>query len=122
MGKLTNNEPTEKLFYKIRDVSEILGIPQSTLRFWESQFTELSPRRSQSGQRRPGQRYYTPEDLKTLEIIRFLVKERGMKIEAARQQMALNRKNVTRRLEIIRNLKEIRNDLQGLLSALEKRR
>lgn len=117
MGKLTSNEPTEKLFYKIRDVSEILGIPQSTLRFWESQFTELSPRRSQAGQR-----YYTPENLKTLEIIRFLVKERGMKIEAARQQMTLNRKNVTRRLEIINNLKEIRNDLQGLLSALEKRR
>ena len=37
---------TEKKYYKIKEVSEMLDIPISTLHFWERQFTVLSPRRS----------------------------------------------------------------------------
>ena len=36
----------DKKFYKIGDVSEILGIPESTLRYWESQFTIIRPKRN----------------------------------------------------------------------------
>ena len=44
---------TEKKYYKIKEVSEMLDIPISTLHFWERQFTVLSPRRSRGGCIRP---------------------------------------------------------------------
>ena len=110
-------QPIEKRFYKIIDVAEMIGVSQSTLRFWEKEFPELKPTRSASNIR-----YYTPDDIELLRVIYYLVKTRGLKIEAARQQIASNRKNVSRRLEIIERLKEVRDDLKGLMSALEKRR
>lgn len=110
-------QPIEKRYYKILDAAEMIGVSQSTLRFWEKEFPELKPKRSASNIR-----YYTPDDIELLRIIHYLVKIRGLKIEAARQQIASNRKNVSRRLEIIIRLKEVRDELKGLLSALEKRR
>ena len=40
-----------KRYYKIGDVAEILGLPVSTLRFWEKQFTVVKPRRNARGTR-----------------------------------------------------------------------
>ena len=50
-----------KKFYKIGDVSEILGIPESTLRYWETQFTIIKPRRNKKNIR-----YYTPHDIEII--------------------------------------------------------
>lgn len=47
-----------KQYYKIKDVAEMLGVQQSTLRFWEKEFDCLNPRRSASNVR-----YYTPADI-----------------------------------------------------------
>ncbi|MDE5971804.1 MAG: MerR family transcriptional regulator, partial [Muribaculaceae bacterium] len=46
-----------KKFYKIREVSELLGLPASTIRYWETEFDQLSPRRNDKGTR-----YFTPDD------------------------------------------------------------
>ena len=59
-----------KRYYKIGDVAEILGLPVSTLRFWEKQFTVVKPRRNARGTR-----YYTVKDIETIRMIYFLVKE-----------------------------------------------
>lgn len=95
----------------------MLDIPASTLRYWESEFPECKPRRSATNIR-----YYTPEDIETLQIIRYLVKDKGLRIEAAKEEMRNNRKNVSRRVEVISKLTAVRDDLQQLLSALNKRR
>ena len=58
----------DKRYYKISDVSEILGLPIPTIRFWEGQFSELRPKRSDGGTRR-----HTPADIERLRVIRFLV-------------------------------------------------
>ena len=50
------NDSIDKRFYKIKEVSELLDLPASTLRFWETQFTILKPRRNDGGTR-----FYTPE-------------------------------------------------------------
>lgn len=107
----------EKKYYKIKDVAEFIGVPQSTLRFWEKEFPEINPRRSQKGIR-----YYTPADIRILKIIYFLIKTRGLKIDAAKKELHANRKNISKKIEIIRNLENVRYDLQGLLSALSKRK
>ena len=106
-----------KKYYKIRDVAEILNVSEPTLRYWEQEFPEVKPMRSTSNQR-----YYTPDDIEILRIIYYLVKVRGLKIEAAKEQMRLNSSNITKRMNIINKLMDVRDELQLMLGALEKRR
>lgn len=107
----------DKQFYKIRDVSELLGVPASTLRYWESEFPEIMPKRSRSNQR-----YYRPDDIRILRMIHYLVKVKGLRIEAAKEELRSNRKNVSRRLEVIDLLTETRESLNEILGALNKRK
>ena len=106
-----------KKYYKIKDVAEIIGVSQPTLRYWESEFPDGKPFRSSTNLR-----YYTPDDIETLRIIYYLVKVRGLKIEAAKEQMRLNRTNITKRMDIIDKLLDVRDELTMMLKGLEKRR
>lgn len=107
----------DKRYYKIKDVAEMLSVPQSTLRYWETEFPECAPRRSATNIR-----YYTPENIETLRIINFLIKVKGLRIEAAREQLRKNRTNVSRHTEILDLLGETRDELEEILSALTKRK
>lgn len=110
-------EEFDKKYYKIRDVAILLNVPPSTLRYWETEFPECAPRRS-----RTNQRYYTPEDIKVLRMINYLVKVKGLRIDAAKEELKVNRKNVSRRIEVIDILTETKNELQDILDALNKRK
>lgn len=107
----------DKKYYKIRDVAEMLGVPQSTLRYWEQEFPECSPRRSATNIR-----YYSPKDIELLKVINYLVKVKGLRIEAAREQLHENQKNISRRKEIIDLLTSTKEELEGILSSLTKRK
>lgn len=108
-------EDLTKKYYKIGEVAEILNIPASTLRFWEKQFTIIKPKRNAGNTR-----FYTPEDVETIRMIYFLVKEKGLKLEAAQQQIRINRHNVSQRSEVVNRLKNLRSQLQGMLDAINK--
>lgn len=110
-------EEFDKKYYKIKDVAVLLGVPASTLRYWEQEFPEIKPRRS-----RTNLRYYTPEDIKILQMISYLVKVKGLRIEAAKEELRNNKGNVSRRLEIIEMLTDTRDRLKEILSALNKRK
>lgn len=110
-------EDLDKRYYRIREVAELLGLPLSTLRFWESQFTILSPRRNDHGTR-----FYTPKDIETLRMIHFLVKEKGLKLDAAQEQIRRNQSGVSRRSDAINRLKKMRVELQSMLDALNSMR
>ena len=105
-----------KKYYKIKDAAELIGVPQSTLRFWESEFPGIKPMRSPHNIR-----YYTPSDIETLRIIFYLVKIRGLKIEAAKEQMRLNKTNISKKLEIIDKLRDVRDELELMLDSLDLR-
>jgi len=107
----------EKKYYKIKDVSEMLGIPTSTIRFWETEFSQLNPRRSKTNIR-----YYSPSDLELLRKINYLVRVRGLRLESAREQLSVNIENLSKRVECIDKLKEVLADLESLRAALVKRR
>lgn len=107
----------DKKFYKIREVAEILNIPASTLRFWESRFTLIKPKRNTHGTR-----LYTPQDIEKIRMIHYLVKEKGLKLEAAEQQISRNHSGISRRYEVITRLQSIREELQGMLDALKTKR
>ncbi len=106
-------EHLEKKYYKISEVAEILGINASTLRFWEKEFTIIKPKRNDKNTR-----FYTPEDIETIKMVYYLVKEKGLKLDAAQQQIKVNRHNVSQRALVIDRLKNVRDELSGLLDAL----
>ncbi|MBQ2484132.1 MAG: MerR family transcriptional regulator, partial [Muribaculaceae bacterium] len=97
----------------IGDVAVILGIPESTLRYWETQFTIIKPRRNAKNIR-----FYTPNDIETIRKVHYLVKEKGLKLDAAQAQIRANRDGVDKRFEVVDRLKEIKAQLQGLQRAL----
>ncbi len=122
---LTNGSPDtehsvekfEKKYYKISEVAEMIGLPSSTLRFWESRFTIISPRRN-----RAGIRFYTPADVEKLRMVAFLVKEKGLRLEAAEEELRNNHTGVSRRAQAITRLHDIRDRLQELLDSLNSLR
>lgn len=111
--KMADN--TTKKYYKISEVSEIVGLPMSTLRFWESQFTAINPKRNDRGTR-----FYTPRDIEVIRMIAFLVKTKGMKLDAAQEEIKRNRDGVAKRFEAIDSLKKVRDELQLMIDALHK--
>ncbi|MDE6449664.1 MAG: MerR family transcriptional regulator [Muribaculaceae bacterium] len=106
-----------KKYYKISEVAEIINVAPSTLRFWESQFTVVKPKRNDKGTR-----FYTPRDIEVIRMIYFLVKEKGLKLEAAQEQIRRNHSGVSRRFEAIERLRAVRAVLQNMLDALNSKR
>lgn len=80
-------EIPDKLFYKIGEVCKLAGIEAYTLRYWETEFPFLSPRKSRSGQR-----VYTREDVGLVLDIRDLLYKEGYTIEGVRKRFASRRK------------------------------
>jgi DNA-binding transcriptional MerR regulator len=73
----------QKLYYKIGEVCEITNIPSHVLRFWEKQFPQLSPNKTQSGHR-----LYKKRDILVILQIRDLLYERKFTIKGAREYLA----------------------------------
>ena len=59
-----------KKYYKIREVAEMTGLPLSTLRYWESRFTIIKPKRNEHGTR-----FYTTSDEEKIRKVYILVME-----------------------------------------------
>ena len=110
-----NMEELSKRYYRIGDVASILNIPTSTLRFWEKEFTIIKPVRNQKNTR-----LYTPKDIETIKMIHFLVKEKGLKLDAAQAMIRRNRDGVSKQFEVIERLKGIKDQLQTLSHYLGK--
>lgn len=106
-----------KKYYKISEVAELLRLPASTLRFWESKFTVIKPKRNSKGTR-----FYTPSDIEKIAVINYLVKERGLHIDAAQMQLKMNPDGVRRQYEAIARLRSIRSTLQNMIDSLNSLR
>ena len=102
-----------KKFYKIGDVAEILNVPTSTLRFWEKEFTVIKPKRNAKNIR-----VYTVKDIETIKMIYYLVKEKGLKLDAAQAMIKRNRDGISKQHEVVDRLKLMRQQLLNLDNAL----
>lgn len=107
-----------KTYFQISDVAELLGVPATTLRFWEREFpTLIKPYRNAGGRR-----YYSPADIENIRKIIYLLKDRGLKLDAAKAELTHNRAGVEKRFEVIERLKQMRGEVEQLLSALNSKR
>jgi DNA-binding transcriptional MerR regulator len=75
-------EIPDKLYFRIGEVSELLGVETYVLRYWESEFPSLAPKKSGTGHR-----LYRRKDVETLLRIKHLLYEKRFTIEGARQAM-----------------------------------
>lgn len=110
-------EDLTKKFYKIGEVSELLDLPLSTLRYWEQEFKELKPRRNDRGTR-----FYTPADIDLVRRIKYLVHDRGLKIDAAVTALRDAGDTVAARQRALDRLRSIRERLVAMRDALHRLR
>ena len=80
---ISAEEKSPAAFKTISEAAELLGVPAYVLRFWESQFPQISPTKS-----RGGRRYYRPEDMEILATIQSLLYKQGYTIKGARKAFA----------------------------------
>jgi len=76
-------EIPDKLYFKIGEVSKLVALPAYVLRFWETEFTKVNPKRTSSGRR-----LYTKKDIELILRIKHLLYEKKFTIQGARQYLA----------------------------------
>ncbi|MCB0735283.1 MAG: MerR family transcriptional regulator [Flavobacteriales bacterium] len=103
----------EKLYYSISEVSNHFGVSQSLLRYWESEFPSIKPKRNKKGTR-----FFTRKDLEQIEKIYHLVKDQGFTLKGAKERLKAESKTVSAEIETIRTLKNIKRFLQDVHSKL----
>lgn len=82
-------EKIEKRYFSIGEVSEMLDVNASLIRFWESEFEQLTPRKNKKGNR-----IFTEKDIETLKTIYYLVKVRGFTLKGAKEKLKQNPKDL----------------------------
>jgi len=89
-------EIAEKLYYRIGEVEEIAGVPAYVLRYWESEFKLLRPKKNPAGQR-----LYRQRDLELVQRIKTLLYDERLTLEGARKRLlAESRRSQASQLEL----------------------
>ena len=104
-----------KLYYSIKEVAEMFGLNESTLRYWETEFPYLKPKTAGPSK----VRQYSEKDIEQIKLIYNLVKERGFKLAAAKKIINANRDGAERRAEVLNRLITVRDNLQALKRELD---
>lgn len=107
-----------KLYYRIGEVAEMFNVPTSTIRYWESEFDVLRPRKSTKGNR-----LFTERDMRYLQVIYQLVKVKGYTIQGAKDAMKSKFNKLEEKAMLIRTLnhaKEFLVDLDKQLAEKQK--
>ena len=97
----------EKQFFSIGEVAELLGENNSTVRVWSNSF----PRYVRPTRTPKGDRVYRSDDIRALELIRYLLKSERLTIEGATKRMDEDRKGAERKQKIVQSLTSIRKML-----------
>ncbi|MDV7138263.1 MerR family transcriptional regulator [Maribacter sp. TH_r10] len=96
----------EKRYYGIGEVAKAFGVNTSLIRFWEKEFDALKPKKNAKGNRK-----FTPQDIKNLQLIYHLVKERGFTLEGAKTHLKEEKQKTLSSFEIIQKLERVKSEL-----------
>jgi DNA-binding transcriptional MerR regulator len=115
-------EIPDKLYFKIGEVADLLGVEPYVLRYWETEFTQLTPKKSGTGHR-----LYRRKDVELLLKIKHLLYEKRFTIEGARQALQGSAKQgklrpvkrAQQELFSDERLPEIRRELAEILQLLK---
>lgn len=104
-----------KLYYSIKEVADMFGVNESTLRYWEQEFPYLKPKTSGPSKIRQ----YQEKDIEQIRLIHNLVKVRGFKLAAAKKIINSNRDGADKKAEVLTKLISIRAELQALKKQMD---
>lgn len=114
---LLATENMEKKYYSIKEVSEMMNLPASTLRFWEKSIPMLSP-----GKTNGGRRSYEQKDIDLLNEIKYLIDEKHLTLAGVNERLASSKKTTDeKRLKAIQTLESIRAELMAICRELNGR-
>lgn len=99
-------ELPEKRYYGIGEVANAFGVNASLIRFWEKEFDVLQPKKNAKGNRK-----FTPQDIKNLQLIYHLVKERGFTLEGAKIHLKEEKQKTLSNFDIIQKLEHVKAEL-----------
>ena len=103
----------EKKYFSICEVADSLKVATSLIRFWESEFYLIKPKKN-----RKGNRQFTQEDIKNIKLIYHLVKEKGFTLQGARDFIHNGSDDVKSKLDLIKSLQSVREFLFKLKNEL----
>ena len=106
-------ELPEKRYYGIGEVAKAFEVNTSLIRFWEKEFDALKPKKNAKGNRK-----FTPQDIKNLQLIYHLVKERGFTLEGAKIHLKESKQKTLSNFEIIEKLERVKTELIKIKSQL----
>lgn len=95
-----------KRYFTIGEVAAQLNVTASLIRFWESEFEIIKPKKN-----RKGNRMFTPEDIASIRLIYHLVKERGYTLQGAKDLIRQSPQDIRDKMALIDSLKSLRSFL-----------
>ncbi|HLZ16310.1 MAG TPA: MerR family transcriptional regulator [Cyclobacteriaceae bacterium] len=104
----------EKIYYSIGEVAEQFNVAPSLIRFWESEFELIQPKKN-----RKGNRQFTKEDIENVRTIYHLVKQKGFTLQGAKEMLRNDTQAVKDKMEIYDSLKKIRQFLVEVRDKLQ---
>ncbi|TLP74382.1 MerR family transcriptional regulator [Maribacter sp. ACAM166] len=106
-------ELPEKRYYGIGEVASAFGVNASLIRFWEKEFDVLQPKKNAKGNRK-----FTPQDIKNLQLIYHLVKERGFTLDGAKTHLKEEKQKTLSNFDIIQKLERVKAELNKIKDQL----
>jgi DNA-binding transcriptional MerR regulator len=103
----------DKRYYSIGELARAFDVNASLIRFWDKEFDILKPKKNAKGNR-----MFTPEDVKNLQLIYHLVKERGFTLDGAKTHLKEGQKKTLDKFEIISKLESIKMQLTNIKNEL----
>lgn len=107
------NLSPDKRYFSIGEIAKAFNVNASLIRFWDKEFDILKPKKNAKGNR-----MFTPEDVKNLQLIYHLVKERGFTLEGAKTHLKEGQKKTLDKFEIISKLEAIKAQLNNIKNEL----
>lgn len=104
---------SEKTYYTIGEVAKLLDMKTSAIRFWETQFPQLAPYKSDGGTRR-----YSHDQVETMKRIYHLTRECGFTLSGVRDQLKADRSTLDEKYQIIETLNQTKAFLKALKDVL----
>ncbi|MBV9987568.1 MAG: MerR family transcriptional regulator [Chitinophagaceae bacterium] len=103
----------QKLYYSISEVAGWFKVNTSLLRYWENEFDILQPRKT-----RKGDRLFRVEDIKNLQLIYFLLRQRKFSIDGAKNFLKHNKQEADRQVKLMEALTRFKSFLLELKASL----
>ena len=106
--------PQTKTYLKIGEAAKIIGVPASTLRFWEKHFPQIKPLKNKKGDR-----FYNAKDMEVLKEIYYLSHSKGVRLSQVSKKVKRHDTGITAQAELISQLRNFKEKLLKLKEQLE---